>query len=67
MRLLVDMMSDPNWCGAGEIFWSPTPAAVPFLQPYTLYNVGLHGWSPDGGWLLCSSWLDNVSAGDDCV
>ncbi|NOZ49615.1 MAG: carboxypeptidase regulatory-like domain-containing protein [Chloroflexi bacterium] len=23
LRLLVNMMADPNWCGAQEVFWSP--------------------------------------------
>ncbi len=34
---------------------------------YTLYNVTLHGWSPDGSWLLYSYWLDPTSANLDKV
>lgn len=93
MRLLVDMMTDPNWCGANEIFWSPDESrlaakacysqngawitylvvfdagngsvlgSVYFPQGYTIYNATLHGWSPDGGWLLYSSWLNDPSTG----
>jgi hypothetical protein len=93
VQLLVDMMADWNWCGAGEIFWSPderrlaakacykqnyqwftylvvfdatsgaTLGAVCFPQNYTLYNLNLHGWSPDGCWLLYSCWLNDVTTG----
>jgi len=28
---------------------------------YTLYNVDLHGWSPDGKWLLYSFWLNDMA------
>jgi len=28
---------------------------------YTLYNVDLHGWSPNGEWLLFSYWLNDPS------
>lgn len=31
---------------------------VYFDQNYTIYNVDLHGWSPDGKWLLYSNWLE---------
>ncbi len=40
-----------------------TLGAVYFPQQYTLYNVSLHGWRPDGRWLLYSSWLNDVSTG----
>jgi hypothetical protein len=36
---------------------------VCFDSRYTLGNVALHGWSPDGGWLLFSYWLDRQSEG----
>ena len=36
---------------------------VYFPQAYTIYNVGLHGWSPDGSWLLYSAWLNDASNG----
>ena len=35
--------------------------AVYFPQDYTLYNINLHGWSPDGRWLLYSAWLNDTS------
>jgi hypothetical protein len=28
---------------------------------YNLINVDLHGWSPDGGWLLFSYWKDDAA------
>ena len=31
---------------------------VYFDQNYTIYNVDLYGWSPDGKWLLYSNWID---------
>jgi Tol biopolymer transport system component len=34
---------------------------------YTLYNVALHGWNPDGTWLLYSYWLDPTQANLDKV
>jgi hypothetical protein len=38
--------------------------SVYFADPnYNLGNVYLYGWSPDGGWLLYSSWLSQPSAG----
>ena len=37
----------------GAIYFSDTA--------YTLYNVTLHGWSPDGAWLLFSYWLNDPS------
>ncbi len=30
---------------------------------YTIYNVDLHGWSPDGKWLLYSFWLNDMANG----
>lgn len=30
---------------------------------YSLFNVTLHGWSPDGRWLLCSQWLNQPTMG----
>jgi len=89
-QLLVNMMTDSNWCGAQELFWSPDESKLAvkacyqwytFLvvfdattgnvlgsvyfddSNYTLYNVGLHGWSPDGKWLLYSFWLNDTSNG----
>ncbi len=93
VHLLMNMMADQNWCGAGEVFWSPDESrlavkacyvqngmwltwlvvvdasngavlgSIYYPQTYTLYNVELHGWSPDGGWLLASSWVNDVSTG----
>ena len=34
---------------------------------YTLYNVSLHGWSPDSSWLLYSYWLDSAATNLDKV
>jgi Tol biopolymer transport system component len=34
-----------------------------FDQRYDLGSVALHGWSPDGRWLLCSYWQDLPSQG----
>ncbi|MBN1483361.1 MAG: carboxypeptidase regulatory-like domain-containing protein [Chloroflexia bacterium] len=37
----------------GSIYFDPN---------YTIHNVALHGWSPDGRWLLCSHWLGRPAA-----
>ncbi len=37
--------------------------AVYFSAEYSLANVNLHGWSPDGRWLLYSSWLNDAATG----
>lgn len=90
VRLLANLMTDPNWCGAQEAFWSPDESKLAikacyqwhtFLvifdagsgavlgsvyfddSNYTLYNVDLYGWSPDGNWLLYSFWLNDLSTG----
>ena len=93
VRLLVDMMADWNWCGAGEIFWSADESRLAakacykqnhlwytylvvfdagdcsilgytyFPVGYTMYNVSLHGWSPDGRWLLYSAWINDTNTG----
>jgi hypothetical protein len=34
-----------------------------FPANYTMYNVSLHGWSPDGQWLLYSMWITDTSNG----
>ncbi len=34
-----------------------------FPANYTMFNVGLHGWSPDGRWLLFSMWITDTSNG----
>jgi Tol biopolymer transport system component len=34
-----------------------------FPVNYTMYNVSLHGWSPDGRWLLFSTWVNDVNTG----
>jgi hypothetical protein len=34
-----------------------------FPVNYTMFNVGLHGWSPDGRWLLFSMWTTDASNG----
>jgi hypothetical protein len=28
-----------------------------------MYNVSLHGWSPDGRWLLYSAWINDPNTG----
>jgi hypothetical protein len=90
LQVLVDMKTaGTNWCGAGDVFWSPDESKVAFEAcydfgagwqthlfvydastggylggvtfpntSYTLVNVTLHGWSPNGDWLLYSYWLD---------
>ncbi len=89
VKLLIDMKATgSNWCGAGEVYWSPDESKVAFKAcydfgagwqthlyvynatgsylggitftdtKYTLVNVTLHGWSPDGDKLLYSYWTD---------
>jgi hypothetical protein len=50
------MVVDP---GTGQVLG----AARSTDQNHTLYNLVLHGWSPDGRWLLYSHWLGSTANG----
>lgn len=55
-----------QWYTYLAIFDAATGAVLgsaSFPANYTMFNVGLHGWSPDGRWLLFSMWITDMSNG----
>ena len=95
--VFLDMKAGSDWCGGGEIFWSPDEKRLALKacytvnfawhtwllvysaetgellgstyftdSSYTLFNVALHGWSPDGNRLLYSYFTNQTSDGILC-
>jgi len=60
LRLLVNMMSDQNWCGAQEIFWSPDESKLAVKACYQWYTF-LVIFDASNGNLLGSVYFNDQS------